>query len=149
MTRAGAGGKTSQVLHQVCLVSPATMAMTPCSLFLSACIVQFLSKRATLRVGHSPLGCKDHKANVTITTVMASENNNIGDRGAVALTDAVQALHITVFLGSSAQSVGFSTVYTEDTHVLLRARCVGGDVPNQFFFFLKKRKNDDAKQFFW
>ena len=83
-------GKTSQVLHQVCLASPPTMAMTPCSLFLTACIVQFLSKRATLRVGHSPLGCKDHKANVTITTVVLG-NNQIEDRGAVALAAADQA----------------------------------------------------------
>ena len=90
MTRAGAGGKTSQVLHQVCLASPATMAMTPCSLFLSACIVQFLSQRATLRVGHSPLGCKDHKASATLTRVVLM-NNKIEDRGAVALAAAVKA----------------------------------------------------------
>ena len=87
---AGAGGKTSQVLHQVCLASPATMAMTPCSLFLTACIVQFLSQRATLRVGHSPLGCKDHKASATLTRVVLL-NNKIEDRGAVALAAAVKA----------------------------------------------------------
>ena len=51
---------------------------------------------------------------------------------------------ITVFLGSSAQSFGFSTVYTEDTYVLLRARCVSRDVTNQFFF-----NKDAAKQFLW
>ena len=85
-----------------------------------------------MRVGHSPLGCKDHKANVTITTVWLEENK-IGDRGVAALTDAVQALHMTVFLGSSAQSFRFSTVYPEDTYVLLRARCVSRDVTNLFF----------------
>ena len=50
MTRAGAGAETSQVLRLVCLASPATMAMTPCSLFLSTCIVQFLSKKKSLCV---------------------------------------------------------------------------------------------------
>ena len=90
MTRAGAGGKISQVLHQVCLASPATMAMTPCSLFLTACIVQFLSQRATLPVGHPTPGCNDHKANATLTRVYLW-NNNIEDRGAVALAAAVKA----------------------------------------------------------
>ena len=84
------GGKTSQVLHQVCLASPATMAMTPCSLFLTACMVQLFSKRATLRVGHPPFGCKDRKANATITK-MWLQKNNIGDCGAVALAAAVKA----------------------------------------------------------
>lgn len=63
MTPAGTGAETSQVLRQVCLASPATMAtlfcfteghfaywalctmaMTTCSLFLPACMVQFFRK---------------------------------------------------------------------------------------------------------
>ena len=110
-------------------------------LFLSACIVQFLSKRATLRVGHSPLGCKDHKANVTITTVWL-EDNKIGYRGVAALTDAVQALHFTVFLGSSAQSFGFSTVFPR-THMFCCVLAAWAETKQTIFF------KDDAKQLFW
>ena len=107
-------GKTSQVLHQSVLGFTrhhGNDSLFPLSNSMHSSV---FVKRATLRVGHSPLGCKDHKANVTITRVWL-QVNKIGDRGAVALTDAVQALLFTVFLGSSAQSFGFSTVYTEDT----------------------------------
>ena len=46
-----------------------------------------------------------HKANATLTKMML-ENNNIGDRGAVALAAAVMALLVTMFfLGLSGQSV--------------------------------------------
>ena len=46
-----------------------------------------------------------HKANSALTK-MSLQNNNIGDRGAVALAAAVKALFVTMFfLGLSAQSV--------------------------------------------
>ena len=56
----------------------------------------FFFERPTLRVGHSALGCNNRKANATITEVNLCENK-IGDRGAVALAGAVQALLATVF----------------------------------------------------
>ena len=56
----------------------------------------FFVERPTLRVGHPALGCNNHKANATLTTVNLY-NNKIGDRGAVALAGAVQALLATVF----------------------------------------------------
>ena len=56
----------------------------------------FLFERPTLCVGHSALGCNNHKANATITEVWLS-GNKIGDRGAVALAGAIQALLATVF----------------------------------------------------
>ena len=117
MTRAGAGAKTSQVLHQVCLTSPSTMTMTPCSLFLSACRVQFVfQKETTLRVGHSPFGCKDHKENLTIEEVRLA-GNRIGDRGRAALEDAVQALHITVFFWDRPCSLLPSQPFAPRTHM--------------------------------
>ena len=75
---------------------PGPMATTPCSLFLSACACFFFFERPTLRVGHSALGCNNRKANATITRVYLYENK-IGDRGAVALAGAIQALLATVF----------------------------------------------------
>ena len=56
----------------------------------------FFFERPTLRVGHPALGCNNHKANATIAEV-SLRGNKIGDRGAVALAGAVQALLATVF----------------------------------------------------
>ena len=84
--------KTSQVLDQVCL--PPWQRL-PAPSFCQRAHVFFL-ERPTLRVGHSALGCKNHKANVTITEVEL-DRNKIGDRGAVALAGAIQALLATVF----------------------------------------------------
>ena len=64
----------------------------------------FIFERPTLRVGHSALGCNNRKANATLTTVWL-DYNKIGDRGAVALAGAIQALLATVFFVSSTQSV--------------------------------------------
>ena len=50
------------------------------------------------------LGCNKNKANATITKVDLRDNK-IGDRGAVALAGAFQALLATVFFVSSRQSV--------------------------------------------
>ena len=99
-TWAGAGPKTSQVLDQVCLVPWQRLPAT--SLCQRAHVIFF--ERPTLRVGHPALGCNNHKANATLTTVWL-HNNKIGDRGAVALAGAVQALLATVFFVSSTQSV--------------------------------------------
>ena len=96
MTLAGTCRTTSEIVHQVCLASSTTMATIPCS--------SFLSERATLRIGHSAPGCNDHKANATLT-VMSLRDNKIEDRGAVALAAAVKALLVTVYLGSSTESV--------------------------------------------
>ena len=62
------------------------------------------SERPALRAGHSALGSNNHKANATLTHVQL-EKNNIGDRGAVQLADAVKALLVTVPFVSSTQSV--------------------------------------------
>ena len=56
----------------------------------------FFFARPTLRVGHPALGCNNHKANATLTYVDL-RGNEIGDRGAVALAGAFQALLATVF----------------------------------------------------
>ena len=98
------GPKTSQVLDQVCL-APWQRLPAP-SLCQRAHV--FFFERPTLRVGHSALGCNNRKANAAITEVSVGFNlweNKIGDRGAVALAGAVQALLATVFFVSSTQSV--------------------------------------------
>ena len=64
----------------------------------------FFLERPTLRVGHPALGCNNHKANATIAEV-GLRGNKIGNRGAVALAGAVQALLATVFFVSFTQSV--------------------------------------------
>ena len=97
-------GKRSQDITGSGSSVPGSMATTPCSIFLSACACIFFFERPTLRVGHSALGCNNRKANATLTTVRL-HNNKIGDRGAVALAGAVQALLATVFFVPSTQSV--------------------------------------------
>ena len=47
-----------------------------------------------------------HKANATLTKMML-ENNNIGDRGAVALAAAVMALLVTMFFWDCPDSLFF------------------------------------------
>ena len=59
--------------------------------------IHYFSERPALRAGHSALGSSNHKANATVTYVQL-EKNNIGDRGAVALADAVMALLVTTLL---------------------------------------------------
>ena len=79
-------------LDQVCLPP---WQRPPAPSFCQRAHVFFL-ERPTLRVGHPALGCNNHKANVTITEVELGRNK-IGDRGAVALSGAIQALLATVF----------------------------------------------------
>ena len=86
------GPKTSQVLDQLCL--PPWQRL-PAPSFCQRAHV-FFSERPTLRVGHSAHGCNNRKANTTLTTVWLG-GNKIGDRGAVALAGAIQALLATVF----------------------------------------------------
>ena len=95
------GPKTSQVLDQVCL-APWQRLSAPS--FCQRAHDFFFLESPTLRVGHPTLGCNNHKANATITEVNLG-SNNIGDRGAVALAGAVQALLATVFFVSSTHSV--------------------------------------------
>ena len=70
------------------------MATTPCSLFLSACACFFFFFKTHFACW-APC-CNNHKANATLTTVWL-HYNKIGDRGAVALAGALQALLATVF----------------------------------------------------